>query len=124
MFTIVTNTFAQDYTTLGLPEGAKARLGKGKINEIKYSPDSTHLAIASSIGIWIYDAQIGEELELIREHLLGITSVAFSPDGNILATGSYDRTIFLWEFNPSTLSDTTEPTRRKEDVTGDGIVNI
>ena len=33
-----TNTFAQDYTTLRLPEGAKARLGKGKINEVKYSP--------------------------------------------------------------------------------------
>ena len=30
----VTNTFAQDYTTLELPEGAKARIGKGKINEI------------------------------------------------------------------------------------------
>lgn len=37
------NTFAQDYTRWGLPDGAKARLGKGWINEIQYSPDGTHL---------------------------------------------------------------------------------
>ena len=64
MFTVVPNTFAQDDATLGLPEGAKTRLGKGKINDIKYSPDGTRLAVASVIGIWIYDAQTGEELEL------------------------------------------------------------
>ena len=44
------NTFAQDYTQWNLPEGAKARLGKGRITEIKYSPDGTKLAVACSIG--------------------------------------------------------------------------
>ena len=46
-----------DYTKWHLPEGAKLRLGKGYINEIAYSPDSSRLAVASSIGIWIYDAE-------------------------------------------------------------------
>ena len=87
IFTVATNTFAQDYTTLGLPEGAKARLGKGKINEVKYSTDGTRLAVASSIGIWIYDAQTGEELELIRGHTSGVNSVSFSPDGTTIASG-------------------------------------
>ncbi|MXV75099.1 T9SS type A sorting domain-containing protein [Candidatus Poribacteria bacterium] len=48
-----------------------------------------------------------------------------------MATGSKDGTILLWELNPSTLSDATEPlsdatesTRRREDVNGDNIVNI
>ena len=49
------NTSAQDYTQLSLPEGAKARLGKGRIGEIQYSPDGTQLAVASSVGIWLYD---------------------------------------------------------------------
>ena len=47
------NIFAQykDYTQLGLPKGAKARLGKGRITgDIAYSPEGTRLAIASSIG--------------------------------------------------------------------------
>ncbi|MCE2439213.1 MAG: hypothetical protein J4F39_07290 [Candidatus Latescibacteria bacterium] len=41
---------AQDHTRWGLPEGALARLGKGRIAEVAYSPDGT-LAVASTIGI-------------------------------------------------------------------------
>ena len=42
---------AQDYPKWGLAEGAKVRIGKGRISEIQYSPDGTRLAVASSIGI-------------------------------------------------------------------------
>ena len=48
------HAFAQDYTQWSLPEGAKARLGKGWVSGIAYSPDGTRLAVASSIGIWLY----------------------------------------------------------------------
>ena len=53
MFLYVSSTTAEyePYTQLSLPEGAKARLGKGRISEIAYSPDGTQLAVASSIGI-------------------------------------------------------------------------
>ena len=53
--------FAQyaTHTQLNLPEGAKARLGKGAIADIAYSPDGTRLAVAGSIGIWLYDAPDG-----------------------------------------------------------------
>ena len=45
------NTFAQDYTQWGLPEGAKMRLGKeGLSGNIAYSPDGTRLAVASVFG--------------------------------------------------------------------------
>ncbi|MYG07753.1 hypothetical protein F4167_14285, partial [Candidatus Poribacteria bacterium] len=99
-FVIITstpNTFAQDSPQWHLPEGAKARLGKGTIGEIAYSPDSTRLAVASSIGIWIYDAQTGEELDLFVGHTDWISSVAYSPDGNTLASGSWDNTVRLWD---------------------------
>ena len=46
----------QDYIQWNLPEGAKARLGKGWIKSISFSPDGTRIAAASSAGIWIYDA--------------------------------------------------------------------
>ena len=65
------NTFAQDSPQWHLPEGATARLGKGVIREVKYSPDGTKLAVASGIGIWIYDAQTGEELDLLTGHTGG-----------------------------------------------------
>ncbi len=99
----LSNSVAQDYTKWGLPEGAKARLGKGTLSFsdfIAYSPDGTRLAVASSIGIWLYDAQTYQELSLLTGHTEAIRSVVFSPDGQTLASGDYDTinkwTIRLW----------------------------
>ena len=99
----LTNTFAQaqDYTQLSLPEGAKARLGKGVINDIQLSPDNTRLAVASSIGIWLYDVNTSNEIALFRreyKHKVEetIPRVVFSPDSRTLASSGYDDTIRIW----------------------------
>ena len=89
-----------------LPEGAKARLGKGRIDEIAYSPDGTLLAVASSIGIWLHDAQTGQEVDLLTEHTASVRSVAFGPDGSTLAGGNTDNTIRLWDMRTRTLRKT------------------
>ena len=98
----VSDSASQDSQQWHLPEGAKARLGKGRINEIAYSPDGKRLAVASSIGIWIYDADSGKELDLLTGHTDRVRSVAFNPNGNILASGSSDGTIHLWDARTST----------------------
>ena len=92
---LVPNAPAQDYTKWHLPEGATARLGKGSINEITYSADGSRLAVASSIGIWIYDAQTGKELDLLG-HTDGVRSLCFSPDGTTITSCSSHNTIRLW----------------------------
>ncbi len=91
------NAFPQEYIKGYLPEGAKARVGKGFVYDIAFSPDNTQLAVGSSIGVWIYDIQTGKTLDLLTGHTARVYSVCFSPDGSILASGSYDQTIKLWD---------------------------
>ena len=113
MFLCVPQTAAEyaDYTQWGLPEGAKARLGKGRIDDIAYSPDGTRLTVASSINIWIYDAQTGEELALLIGHQDEVRRVMFSPDSTTLASGSWGGTVHLWDVATATLTNTIKQGR-------------
>ena len=47
-----------------------------------------------TIKLWNIASQ--EEIASFVGHKLAINAVAFSPDGQILASGSKDRTIKLW----------------------------
>ncbi len=91
------NIFAEDTTQWRLPEGAKARLGKGSINEIAYSPNGMHLAAAGSAGIWVYDMTIHHEVALLTGNTGPVSSVAFSPDGSTIVSGNEDGTVWVWD---------------------------
>ncbi len=90
------NGITQDSTQWKLPEGAKARLCKGEIRGISFSPDGTQIAVGSATGVWLYDARTGVERKLLTDHLSRTGLVTFSPDGKTLATGEYD-TILIWD---------------------------
>ena len=114
--TCATLSHAQGVTQWHLPDGAKARLGKGSINEIKYSPDGTMLAVATNIGIWLYDTQTGEELNLIAGNKFEVGDIAFSPDGSMLASDSNDSSIRLWDEAGKSIIDEGNRTVRLWDV--------
>ena len=117
-FSFYSTSFGQDNTQVGLPEGAIARLGKGGINIMRFSPDGTRLAVGTNVGVWLYDVNTrnakalfpaqsirvnNHEIEsVVREEwnvrtIVHVDSLAFSPDNRILASsGSSNSVIRLW----------------------------
>ena len=105
------------YTQWELPPGALARLGKGAITDIQYSPDGARLAVACYIGVWLYDAHTCTELALLKHGQdQGVASLAFSRDGTTLVTGNSDNTISLWDVHTGQ--------RRSTMTLGDGEAEV
>ena len=95
------NTFAQHLLQRDLPDDAHARIGKSVISgNLAYSPDGSRLAVASGIGIWVYDTTTYEAVFLLSGHTAEVTSVAFSLNGNTIASsdGNWeDNNLRLWD---------------------------
>ena len=64
----------------------------------------------------------GEQLETLEGHTYSITSVAVSPDGSTIASGSFDGTVLLWAF-PLPMS-VEQVLTVFADVNNDGVLNI
>jgi hypothetical protein len=73
-----------------------ARWGRGRIRQAAFSPDGRLLAVASSLGISIYDAGTLEEVRSIETEAW-VRSIAFSPDGRTLASEAGDNIVRLWQ---------------------------
>jgi len=111
---LLPNAFAQSYTQWDLPDGAKARLGKGSVGGLKFSADGNRLMVANAVGIWVYDAYSGVALDLITRNLSD--SLALSPDGSTVAGWGPDDKVCLWHIadsqNKLTLQGDTSKVRR------------
>lgn len=103
--------FAQSYTQFGLPPGAKSRIGNGAIADMQYSPDGTILAVASTIGIWLYDVETYQKLALLTTHEFRFSDrdryrISFSSDGKTLAEMTDSSTHLLWDVSARTFLNT------------------
>lgn len=83
------------------------RWGQGTLNAVSWSPDGKTLAVASSLGIYLHDAETLQESRFI-ETGVWITSVAWDPDGRTLASAGADGMVELWDARTGRLLRTLE----------------
>jgi len=77
--------------------GAKGSSVTGECRAVAWSPDGELLASASGSIIILWDTQNGHEIRAFVGHTNTVRSVAFSPDGRSLVSGSDDTTVRLWQ---------------------------
>jgi WD40 repeat protein len=72
--------------------------------DITFSPDGSRIATVSpmnekvkeEIGVFEWDATTGQELRMFPVETLSMYSVAYSPDGDLLAAGIQEGDILVW----------------------------
>ena len=72
---------AQDYIDKYLPDDAIARFGKGYAFDFAYSPDGQQIAVASTIGVWLYDTETKLEKNFLTGHKGYVKEIVFNPNG-------------------------------------------
>lgn len=70
--------------------------GDTNVEVVQFSPDGKNLLTGSkSVRLW--DTKTGKELTTFEEHKGYVSSLAFSPDGNTIFSGSNEGIISLWD---------------------------
>ncbi len=74
----------------------RARWGRGVLETLAWSPDGGVLAVGTSVGVHLYDADTQQELGDL-DMPGAVSALAFSPDGRVLAVGTTGREVTLWQ---------------------------
>jgi WD40 repeat protein len=77
--------------------GTALRTLPGDARALSISPDQQTIAGTSGIEIKLWNVTTGQESHTFQGSQLGVDSVAFNPDGKLLAVGNSDNSIILWD---------------------------
>ncbi len=94
------------------PEPRHVKAQDAFIADMAFSPDGRRLALASRLNtnsgrgsnephLRLWDAVAQREVRVYQGHQGWLTSVAYSPSGNWIATGSEDKTVKVWNVSGS-----------------------
>ena len=86
-----------DITTWELPQGAIARLGQGLVFDMAFSPDNASLAVATRVGVWMFELDTMQPVTLFETKRGIVGNVLLSPDGKWVATSNGDGIINVRE---------------------------
>lgn len=70
------------------------------VTAVRYSPDGVLLATGDrAAGLWVWEADSGQEFYTLAGHKEAITAVGWRPDANVLASASEDGTVKIWNMH-------------------------
>jgi WD40 repeat protein len=74
----------------------------GKVNQLRPSPDGLSLIAAGGVAglageVFVLDIATGKVQQRLQGHLDAVYCATASADGRWIASGSYDRTVILWD---------------------------
>ena len=86
-----------DVAKWALPEGAVARLGRGSLRDMAFSPDGQYFAVGTNIGLWLYELPTLSPIALWETDRGYIDGVTFSPDSQWIALHRYHEALRVWD---------------------------
>jgi len=86
----------EDVTTWALPETAIARLGRGSVRDMAFSPDGQYFAIGTSIGLWLYELPTLSPIALWNMERGMTDHVTFSPDSHRIVMRTFAGNLIVW----------------------------
>jgi len=100
--------FIYDAKTFEVKSSLSVDAGFGGVQSVSFSPKGDMVAAGCHNGnIFFVDAAAGEIKSSLRGHNHYVSSLAFKPDDpNVLVTGSWDKTVKLWDLSTSTCLST------------------
>lgn len=71
----------------------------GVVSDVRWSPDGLSLAVCSIDlpTIRVFDAASWQAVSVLKGHSAGVAACSWSPDGERLASGSFDSTLRIWD---------------------------
>lgn len=100
LITIRQTTQPVDHIRPTLTANLETIFGRGWLTDADWSPDAQTIAVSSSVGVWLYDADdLDAEPTLLPSDSAPVSSVAFLPDGKHVVEGRWDLRVYLWNIH-------------------------
>ncbi len=104
-----------------LPEGALARFGKGVSTSVALTPDGRLLAVGTTRGVYVYQADTLEEVWSVETNIKAVGALKVVADGTQLVAGHYEGIVVAWDVKTGEQLYTLETDARSiHDISSDG----